>query len=114
MLKSLSAVFLLLLALNSMANADLAINKVHLDNDISCADCHGTATPEKRASAKACLNCHEQIPGSIKTYTDAGNERSVNVHDSHDGQLRCTLCHHIHKPSTLYCADCHQFEVQVP
>ncbi len=114
MIRLVSFIILMTFSLVSICAADMTVNKAHLDNDISCADCHGTATPEKRASAKTCIGCHSEIPGTVKTYSDAGNTREVNIHNSHDGQLRCTLCHRIHEPSTLYCADCHHFEVKVP
>ena len=108
-------VFLLLTVMQvSVCAADMSVNKVHQSNELSCTDCHGTDAPERRAPASACINCHSEIPGGVKTYSDAGNSREINVHDSHDGQLRCTLCHRIHEPSTFYCADCHQFDVEVP
>jgi hypothetical protein len=90
------------------------VNAIHQENDIACIDCHGTATPEKRAATRFCIECHSEVPGSVKEYLDRGNQLSVNVHDSHDGQLRCTLCHSIHKESELYCNSCHVFEVNVP
>ena len=107
--------FLLMVFLIGTASAaDMAVNKVHLENEISCADCHGTDSPERRAPASACIDCHGEIPGEVKTYDDAGIAREINIHDSHDGQLRCTLCHRIHQESSFYCADCHQFDVEVP
>lgn len=105
---------LILLFINPVFADNNKVNPPHLDNDISCADCHGTDTPQKRAPARFCIECHSQVPGLIQQYSDGGFERSINVHDSHDGQLRCTLCHKIHNPSKLYCNDCHEFDVSVP
>ena len=103
--------FVLLLAHNAEA---VEMNKAHRDKGVKCVDCHGEASPQKEANAASCANCHKGTPGSVKKYSDQGNMRTVNVHDSHEGSLRCTLCHHIHKDSTFYCNDCHKFEAKVP
>ncbi|MCD8553671.1 cytochrome c3 family protein [Seleniivibrio sp.] len=84
----------------------------HKDRGIACEDCHGTKTPEKKAPASVCKTCHADHRGEIKTYKNNGHEVKVNPHDSHQGELRCTLCHSIHEPSKLYCNQdgCHAFE----
>lgn len=92
----------------------VTINKKHLDNGITCIDCHEEAAPQRAAKAASCITCHTEVPGSVKTYLDQGNQRSVNIHASHEGCVRCTLCHGIHRESRLYCNDCHKFEVKVP
>ncbi|QEM69005.1 cytochrome c3 family protein [Geobacter sp. FeAm09] len=92
----------------------VTINKKHLDNGIKCSDCHEEAAPQRAAKSAACIACHTEAPGSVKTYLDQGNQRSVNMHASHEGMVRCTLCHGIHKESRLYCNDCHKFEAKVP
>ncbi len=114
MFRIIPFILLVIFFIGSAWAIEMPVNKVHLENEISCADCHGTATPERRAPASACINCHGEIPGAVKSYDDAGTAREINVHDSHDGQLRCTLCHRIHEESIFYCADCHQFDVKVP
>jgi fumarate reductase flavoprotein subunit len=90
----------------------------HLAAELKCRDCHGTDAPEKRASAALCKECHE---GEIKIeskqlplHGKAGRIVEVNAHASHQGELRCTLCHRAHSPSVLYCNDCHEFDVNVP
>ncbi|MCB2217761.1 cytochrome c3 family protein [Desulfofustis glycolicus] len=92
----------------------IEVNQIHRENDITCKNCHEIDEPEKRASDQACIDCHSAVPGSVKTYADRGMELLVNIHDSHEGQLRCTLCHHIHEPSDLYCNSCHELEIITP
>ncbi|PLX68825.1 MAG: hypothetical protein C0603_05890 [Denitrovibrio sp.] len=80
--------------------------------ELACADCHGTDAPVKRAKTSVCKTCHEDHEGEEKVYLNNGAEVEVNVHKSHQGELRCTLCHNIHKPSKLYCNQdgCHAFD----
>jgi hypothetical protein len=112
--------YVLLLALATLtlsvpcSSEAVTINKKHLNNGITCINCHEEAAPHKAAKAASCITCHTETPGSAKTYLDQGNQRSVNMHASHEGSVRCTLCHGIHKESRLYCNDCHKFEVTVP
>jgi fumarate reductase flavoprotein subunit len=90
----------------------------HLAAELKCKDCHGTDVPDRRAPASRCKECHEgeieiaskQLPLRGKT----GKIVEVNVHASHQGELRCTLCHRVHSPSVLYCNDCHEYDVKVP
>jgi len=96
------------------AIGSMQVNAPHAENGVSCEDCHGTAAPEQKAKSKVCLNCHDAIPGTSKEYLDNGSPRSVNIHNSHDGQLRCTLCHQIHAEPKFYCNNCHKFDVKVP
>ncbi|QEM69061.1 cytochrome c3 family protein [Geobacter sp. FeAm09] len=84
---------------------------------VSCADCHGTAAPEKAAPKSACLKCHENIPMKELHVSHEGRDITIVPHRGpHDaGQtLRCALCHKVHAPSTLSCNKCHHFKVAVP
>lgn len=114
----------LLTAMLLFANVALAqkttveISGAHLDAGLGCTDCHGTDTPEKRASQKACLECHGDMLDSapIKFNSEDGAAFEVSPHNSHAGQIRCTLCHASHEPSKLYCNEgCHhKFILEVP
>jgi fumarate reductase flavoprotein subunit len=103
----------LMLAFPRISGA-VELDKRHAKGGVGCVDCHGEASPQKAAKASACIGCHTDTPGAVKPYPDQGVTRSVNVHQSHEGTLRCTLCHHAHKESTLYCNQCHKLEVKVP
>lgn len=112
------SVLMLVFALYAFA-ADEQINKVHLDNGLECADCHETDTPTKRANQRLCIECHgdKADDDEVKTLVDAnGTKDESTIHTSHAGQLRCTLCHAIHKPSVLYCNEgCHHtWQIKVP
>lgn len=104
------SLLMLLFALCAFA-ADEQINKAHLDNGLECADCHETDIPEKRANQRLCIDCHggKTDDKEVKTLVDAnGTKAESAIHTSHAGQLRCTLCHAVHKQSTLYCNEgCH-------
>jgi fumarate reductase flavoprotein subunit len=100
------------------AGEEKALRGKHLEAELSCADCHGTDTPEKKASQKACKGCHEGMENEppVIFIEENGVKHEVNPHNAHPGQMRCTLCHSIHKPSTLYCNEgCHHtFSAKVP
>jgi len=85
---------------------------LHKEAGLACFDCHGVDEPVKRAPTSACKSCHEDHKGAVRTYKNNGQEVTVNPHESHQGELRCTLCHSIHQPSKLYCNQdgCHAFD----
>lgn len=99
--------------------------KAHAENGLVCADCHKTENPEKRAPASSCIECHENKDGTYKgvlddkgepvkkDYNESAGMKSVNMHDSHQGEIRCTVCHTYHKEPALYCNECHSFDVKV-
>ena len=99
--------------------------KAHADNSLTCADCHKTENPDKRAPASSCKGCHENQGGTYKgilgddgkpvkkDYSESAGTRNVNIHDSHQGEIRCTACHTYHKEPVLYCNECHSFDVKV-
>jgi len=93
-------------------SGDKTLRGLHNEAQLECIDCHGVEEPVKRARASACKNCHEDHKGEVKTYYNNGQPVEVNPHDSHQGELRCTLCHKIHEPSVLYCnqSGCHSFD----
>jgi len=78
--------------------------KVHESNKVECAACHLNGT-EKIAPDSACYTCH----GTYEDMAKATAELKPNPHDAHIGQIRCTLCHSTHKPSKVYCDECHTF-----
>jgi fumarate reductase flavoprotein subunit len=94
------------------------IDPVHANEELLCADCHNTDEPEKKAAASKCIECHisksDEPPLLFKDETGISYE--VNPHASHAGNIRCTLCHKIHAPSSLYCNESchHKFILTVP
>ena len=69
------------------------------------------------AKSKACMKCHNYQDLAAAS---AAKKVALNPHDSHAGQLRCTLCHKEHEQSVLYCRQCHKnaedkrFDMAVP
>ena len=58
-----------------------------------------------------CLSCH----GPYDKLADKTDGKGAhNPHSSHQGDLSCDSCHHVHKESQNYCSQCHQFEFDVP
>jgi hypothetical protein len=82
----------------------------HNRHKVTCQPCHGTYSPEKRASKAQCLTCHE----SYEHVAALTANLEPNPHESHYGKIRCTLCHKAHEASELYCNKCHDFELQMP
>jgi hypothetical protein len=84
----------------------------HAQHDIPCDLCHGKPAGEDAGSTGQCLKCHvsyERVAALTKS-----KGVSPNPHDSHYGEIRCTLCHRVHKDSELYCNGCHSFDLKVP
>lgn len=81
----------------------------HGVEQIPCEDCHGTPTPDKRAPASACTGCHGEYD-EIAKLTEA---QDPNPHKSHQGELRCTMCHKVHQPSVVYCNECHDYGMKI-
>lgn len=107
----------------------LLANK-HENEDIDCHECHKPnlvtqmnegflfitgryQNPlEKREFTKDfCFDCHA-TGGSATSWEEtilATEYEESNPHDSHHGELECYICHNMHQPSNIFCADCHIF-----
>ncbi|QQS90641.1 cytochrome c3 family protein [Sutterella wadsworthensis] len=83
---------------------------------VDCAACHKTQSPAQPAAQDACIGCHGQYKGKPVPNADYNPDRNprrpvveVNPHDSHLGNVRCTLCHKEHQASPkTACYECHQ------
>jgi hypothetical protein len=82
----------------------------HAQQSVTCGLCHGKSFPETRASMEQCLTCH----GSYQHLAKLTEDVYPNPHNSHLGEIRCTLCHKAHEQSVLYCNLCHVFDLKVP
>jgi fumarate reductase flavoprotein subunit len=80
-----------------------AMDFKHQAKGIKCEQCHGVASPAAPAKAKSCVKCHNYPALAEKT-----KALNPNPHDSHAGEVRCTLCHREHAPSVVYCKECHK------
>ncbi|TKB46205.1 cytochrome c3 [Ferrimonas sediminicola] len=86
-----------------------AIKPHHQEAGLNCKSCHQSA-PFEPVGMEQCLNCHA-LPEQKSDYHGAPDK-----HDSpHYGvKLECENCHFEHEESENYCANCHDFEFNVP
>jgi fumarate reductase flavoprotein subunit len=83
----------------------------HMDAGLTCDACHKT-TPFRSISTATCLSCHGGTYGKLAARSAS---HDPNPHQSHQGEVPCTACHHVHAASENYCAQCHsEFEFKVP
>ena len=83
----------------------------HLGAGLNCAACHKETPPAATVKMEQCFTCH----GNYDKLADKTDGKGAhNPHASHNGDLPCESCHHVHKPSVNFCAQCHQFEFKVP
>lgn len=88
----------------------------HSNADIVCLACHGPTLPTTGDTVEndRCLKCHGSMDALVaksapKDFPDR------NPHKSHLGEIACTVCHHGHKPSKVYCLGCHsKFTMTIP
>lgn len=89
----------------------------HMQKGVTCEQCHNSSAPVAAAKSKACMKCHNYPDLAAAS---VAKKLALNPHDSHAGQLRCTLCHKEHEQSVLYCRQCHKnaqdqrFDMAVP
>jgi len=99
----------------SWVNSSYA-DHLHAKAMIDCAGCHGKdiALLDTTVENSRCLACHgpqDQL-AARSTPTDFPER---NPHDSHLGEIACTVCHHAHAESKAYCLDCHRnFAMEIP
>ena len=96
----------------SSSNLDAAHGKAH----VVCFGCHGKTLPEMGDTVEndRCLACH----GPMETLASKSAPKDFpdrNPHKSHLGEIACTVCHHAHKASEIYCLGCHgKFKMKLP
>jgi hypothetical protein len=82
---------------------------LHAKAKVDCAGCHGKEAPVLDTTVEngRCLACH----GPLETLAAKSAPKDFpkrNPHNSHLGDIACTVCHHAHAPSAVYCLDCHK------
>ena len=83
----------------------------HTNSGLACSACHKESPPATPVQTPTCEGCH----GTYEKIAEKTAETVPNPHASHWGQLDCSSCHHMHKPSENFCAKCHpQFDFKVP
>ena len=82
----------------------------HTKADLECKSCHGAAEPPKAVGMDVCISCH----GAYQKLAEKTKKVAPNPHDSHLGEVECSTCHHIHKPSEDGCRACHEWGYKTP
>jgi hypothetical protein len=83
---------------------------------VDCAGCHGKEAPllDTTVENSRCLTCHGPLE-QLARKTAPKDFPKRNPHDSHLGDIACTVCHHAHAVSKAYCLDCHKtFKMKIP
>jgi hypothetical protein len=95
----------------AMSQAHQALAGRHKAAGVACQSCHGSGTVAftQPVAETICTGCHGNY-GALAAMTPM----EPNPHRSHMGELACSTCHPIHKPSTSYCDQCHSFGMEVP
>lgn len=110
----------------AQSNKTLLIYK-HRQAGLTCTDCHDrtaeTAKQEEEMyrnkeysdpidrreyDAQFCLKCHESYKAVAAKTAHLKEEWGRNPHESHNGELDCSVCHRVHQPSVFLCSQCHK------
>jgi hypothetical protein len=89
---------------------------LHAKAMIDCAGCHGKELPLPDSTVEngRCLACHGP-QDQLAARSRPQDFPKRNPHDSHLGEIACTVCHHAHAESKVYCLDCHRnFVMKIP
>ena len=82
----------------------------HVAAGIDCAACHQESTAKAPATT-TCLTCHGGTYAKLAATTE---DDEPNPHASHQGEVACLQCHHVHTASTTLCNQCHTFDMKTP
>jgi hypothetical protein len=88
----------------------LRLSHFHNLSGVKCTDCHAAKSKTKAVTKEKCLTCHKSYEDLVSLTADA----DPNPHESHLGELDCSYCHHQHKRSENYCAQCHEWPLDLP
>jgi len=93
------------------------MDAAHGKANIICSSCHDKKLPETGDAVEndRCLACHGPLD-ALQKRSEPKDFPDRNPHKSHLGDdIACTVCHHSHKPSTVYCLGCHgNFKMKIP
>ena len=93
------------------ASAEEYLADRHIQNDLTCAECHVEKVPSTAPKMDTCLSCHG---GSYEELGKAYAGKMPNPHYTHVGDKECSVCHKGHKAPEFFCNDCHKFKLQMP
>jgi fumarate reductase flavoprotein subunit len=82
----------------------------HVAAGLTCNKCH-TESTAKAPETATCLSCHGGTYAKLAAMT---NGDQPNPHASHQGDLPCAQCHHVHMKSVTMCNKCHTYDMTTP
>jgi fumarate reductase flavoprotein subunit len=82
----------------------------HKKAGFKCEGCHRENLHKAGDSMTICFPCHRDY----SRLAERTKNMIPNPHSSHLGEIACGNCHHAHKRSDDYCAQCHYFGFKVP
>ncbi len=86
------------------------LGQKHARAGVECVACHKTMPADGSAPPDVCVGCH----GDLRKVAERTKNLRHNPHESHQDELACDACHHLHKPSVDFCMPCHTFDFKVP
>ncbi|MBS1125913.1 MAG: flavocytochrome c [Nitrospirae bacterium] len=94
------------------AAAGAFLADMHAKKQVNCDACHGTGgnvvDDNEQPVNSNCIKCHGALSDMAKKATG-----HINPHKSHLGEINCTVCHHSHVASQVYCLNCHDFAMNI-
>lgn len=92
------------------------LDGLHSRKDVTCFSCHGEKIAEAGdlVESDRCLYCHGPWDRLLQK-TAPTDFPDRNPHQSHLGEIDCTVCHKGHTASSVYCLGCHKnFTMKIP
>ena len=83
----------------------------HIAAGLTCSKCHAESPPAKGPDTATCLTCHGGTYAKLAAMT---SKDDPNPHASHQGDVDCAECHHVHTASVTLCDQCHSFGMKTP
>ena len=83
----------------------------HTAAKVDCHACHVEEPASKPPEMTMCLSCHGGTYARLAATTQLVQP---NPHASHQGPIPCSVCHHVHSPSRMFCNNCHNFDLTTP
>ncbi len=84
----------------------------HALSGVSCEKCHGKTKKPEEVPMSQCVTCHN--PDKLVEKTAKVKPENPHTSPHYGNSLDCNLCHHQHRKSEDYCAQCHKFNYVVP
>ena len=102
------------------------LDSLHREAGVLCKECHHVSPFEAISEVVSyitfdyetpmapmtygmedCLECHR----SYESLVERTAHLEPNPHNSHFGEIECTLCHHSHQEAELLCDQCHEWDL---